>query len=200
MDYSIRPLTPDSANSFADYLSGLDFGHAPHWASCFCRFYYTDCSSEVWQGRTGEENRAEAIETIGAGTMTGYLAFDGDKCIGWCNASDVARFLRLEHDFDHLTKGKKVGCTICYVIHPQYRGQGVARALLHRAVDDFRAEGFDAVLALPVEADAGSGKRYRGTLSMYRELGFQEVARHDALHVMWLELVSHHAGSQRTAD
>lgn len=200
MGYFIRPLTPESADTFADYLSSLDFGHSPHWASCFCRFYHTDCSSEAWQSRAGEENRAEAMEAIATGAMTGYLAFDGDTCIGWCNANDAARFLRLGHDFDHLTAGKKVGCTICYVIHPEYRGRGVARALLRRAVEDFCAGGFDAVLALPVEAGADLEKRYRGTLNMYRELGFQEVERHDTLYVMWLELASHRAGSQRTAD
>lgn len=188
MEYTIKPLTPDLSPVFADYLGGLDFGHSPHWATCFCRFYHTNCSSADWQGRAGEENRTEAIAAIAAGTMEGLLAFDGDKCIGWCNANDVERFLRFEDDFDHLTKGKKVGCVICFVIHPAYRGRGVARSMLKEAVRVFKAKGYAAVLALPVESEAGSEKRYRGTLNMYRELGFQEAERHDNLHVMWLDL------------
>lgn len=188
MNYTVKPLSPQLAGTFTEYLGGLDFGHAPHWADCFCAFYYSDCSQEVWMNRTGEENRAIAVENINNGTMKGYLAFDGDKCIGWCGANDIHRFIRIDGDLSHITGDRKVGCVICFVIHPEYRGQGVARLLLKKAVEGFREQGFDAVISLPFKSTDDARKQYRGTFNMYRELGFTELDGNGNQTVMWLEL------------
>ncbi len=188
MDYSIKPLTPELASTFAEYLERLDFGHAPHWATCYCMFYHLACSHEEWQNRKGPENRAEAIERIGSGTMKGYLAFDGDKCIGWCNANDAVSYVRLEKELEPVIKDKRVGSTICYVIHQEYRGKGIARQLLNTAIEDFKRDGYDAMLALPVDVREEPQKHYRGTVNMYKEQGFREIQRHGDVCVMWLEL------------
>jgi ribosomal protein S18 acetylase RimI-like enzyme len=188
MDCVIKSLTPELAETFVDYFGNLDFQHAKHWSSCFCRFYYTNCAYEEWQEKTGLENRKDAIEQIKQGNMNGYLVFDGDKCIGWCNAADARKFARLEEDIKPVIKDQKVGCVICFVIHPQYRKQGVARLLLKKAIADFREQCYDAVLALPVDVKDNPEKLYRGTLNMYRESGFKEIDKQDNMSVMWLDL------------
>lgn len=188
MNYVIKPLSPELAMVYADYLENLDFGHSPHWSTCYCRFYHTNCSQSRWQARTGEENRREAIEQINMGNMKGYLAFDGDKCIGWCNANNIREYIRLEDEINHIIKDKKVGCTICFVIHPQYRNQGVARLLLKQAIADFRDQGFNGVLALPVDDGGEPEKRYRGTVNMYLEFGFKVIEKDDNVNIMWLDL------------
>lgn len=188
MSYTIRRLSPELAVTFTDYLENLDFHHAPHWASCFCRFYHTDCAMEQWQSRTGAENKAEALDRINSGSMKGYLAFDGDKCIGWCNANDARQYLRLQGDLEHIIKDKKTGLAICFVIHPEYRRQGVARLLLRQALNDFKAEGFEAAIALPVEAKGEPEKLYRGSLNMYREFGFEEIEKDEDVYIMQLRL------------
>jgi ribosomal protein S18 acetylase RimI-like enzyme len=188
MEYEVRPLTPEMSECFADYLENLDFSHAPHWASCYCRYYHLDCTGEEWMKRTGQENRSEAVKEIKAGNMKGYLAFSDDKCIGWCNANDLHNYLRLKNSFDSIVRNQKVGCVICFVIHPQYRRKGVARALLKKAVEGFSAQGYDAVLALPVENKGEPQKLYRGTLKMYRENGFEEIEKRGDLSIMLLKL------------
>lgn len=188
MPLEILPLSPALADVFCDYLTRLDFSATPHWSSCFCRFYHTTCTQQEWMNRTAEENRAEAKAEIAAGNMRGYLAFDAGLCVGWCNANDVAQYPRLAEYTDEMCRGKRVACTICYVIHPGYRGKGVARDMLARAISDYRAEGYDAMLALPVEAPGAEQRRYRGTLHMYQEAGYQELQAIDQLHVMWLDL------------
>lgn len=187
MEYTIKPLDSELALTFIEYLGSLDFSHASHWATCFCRFYQTNCSMEEWQNRTGLENSKEAIEQIKSGNMRGYLAFHGDKCIGWCNANNINQYIRIEKDVRHIVNGQKVGCIICFVIHQDYRKQGVARLLLNQAVEAFRMQGFDAVLALPVDIKGEPEKLYRGTINMYQELGFKEVERHDNLSIMLLK-------------
>ena len=188
MEYDIQPLSPALADTFSNYLSNLDFSGTPHWASCFCRFYQTTCSLEEWKVRPLEQNRAEALAEISAGNMRGYLAFSGEACVGWCNANNITLLPRIYSDFEALCRGKRVGCTICYVIHPAHRGQGLARQLLARAIADFRANGYEALLALPIEAPGAEQRRYRGTLHMYQQAGFRELETVDAMHVMWLDL------------
>lgn len=186
MKYSVKPLSSELSTTFTEYLGNMDFGHAPHWATCYCRFYHTNCSSEEWQRRTGMENSREAIEEIEAGNMKGYLAFDGEKCIGWCNANDAGKYIRLENYINNIVKNQRVGCVICFVIHPEYRKQGVARLLLKQAVEDFKTQGFDGVLAIPVEMSDDPQKLYRGTMNMYRELGFEIIEQKDNASIMLL--------------
>ncbi len=188
MTFIVKPLTPELAIVFTEYLEKLDFSHANHWSTCFCRFYHCNCSSENWMKRSGKENRLEAIEEIKAGNMKGYLAFDGHKCIGWCNANNVQEYSRLEDDLKPYIKEGKVGCIICFVIDPEYREQGVARLLLKEAVEGFKSQGFNGVIALPVDIKNILEKRYRGTLNMYKELGFKELDKDDDVSVMWLTI------------
>lgn len=187
MSYKIVELNPELAECFVDYLENVDFSHAHHWSTCYCRYYHLDCSSELWQKRTGAENRLEAIEQIKLGKMKGYLAFDGEKCIGWCNANNIKEFLRFKNELDSITQGKKVGCVICFVVHKDYRGKGVARELLKQSIIDFKSNGYDAVIALPVENITEPQKSYRGTLNMYLENGFKEIEKQDSTRIMMLE-------------
>ncbi len=187
MNYEIIELTPDLADCFTNYLENLDFSHAQHWSTCYCRYYHTNCSYDIWQNRTSTENKQEALEQIKSGNMKGYLAFDGDKCIGWCNANNLKEYKRFGNELDSIIKGKKTGCVICFVIHPDYRGQGVARQLLKQAIKDFRSQGYDAVIALPIENINEPQKLYRGTLNMYKENGFKEIDKQDNMSIMMLE-------------
>lgn len=187
MSYRIEPLEHHSATIFTDYLGNLDFGHAPEWSTCYCRFYHTDCDMNTWMSRSGETNKIEAINAIGQGEMKGFLAFDEDKCIGWLNANDARSMIRLKNEMAPMIKDKKVGCTICYVIHPEYRSKGVARLLLKAAIEHFKAVGYDSILALPVTGGEAQ-RHYRGSLNMYLENDFKEVDAIDDLHIMWLDL------------
>jgi len=188
MSLTIQPLSPALSETFCDYVTHVDFSATPHWASCFCRSYHTNCTQQEWMARTLEENRAEAIREIEAGNMRGYLAFEGDTCVGWCNANDILSFPRLTEDTERFCRGKRVGCTICFLIHPDYREKGVARQMLARAVSNYRSMGYDAMIALPVEAPGAEQRRYRGTLHMYQEAGYREIESIDSLHIMWLDL------------
>lgn len=176
MSFRIVPLKPDMADIFADYLSNLDFTHAPYFASCFCRFYHIDCSDTEWMERKGEQNRAESKEAIKDGSMKGYLAFDGSKCIGWVNANAVDSYLRLKDDLSSYAEEKKAGLAICFVIHPEYRNQGLATSLLENAIKGFKEEGYEIIFGLSTKhADIPLVNQYSGTYSMFSKLGFEEV-------------------------
>ena len=188
MEYTVKPLTKELGQAFANYLSGLDFSYAPHWAGCFCRYYYLDGSMDEWRNRSAEQNREEAILEIENGNMNGYLAYEGERCIGWCCASSLDSLKRLKQELGSCLKEGNAGGVACFVIHPEYRGRGVARLLLKTAVEGFRAQGCSAVYAAPFALPSEPIKQYRGTHTMYEELGFEEIKRRDSISVMRLDL------------
>jgi len=188
MSIDIRPLTPDLAETFVRLFDDLSFEHAREWKGCYCRFYQTDCDFDSWIGRTGEDNRRDALEAIRAGHMHGYVAIEEGVCVGWVNAADALDYVRLRNDLAPHVGTRKVGLTICFVIEPGHRNNGLARMLLKAAVDGFRRDGYEAAIGLPIDRPMADERRYRGTLNMYREAGYLECGRHAAIVVMELDL------------
>lgn len=192
MNLNVKALQPEQGQAFIDFFSNLSFEHVPHWSTCYCRFYHTDCSAEQWQNRSGAVNSKEAVEKIKNGEMKGYLAYDGDKIIGWLNANDARSYLRLKEEMKPVIQDKKAGCSICYVIDQDYRRQGVATALLEYAIKDFKKQGYDGMLAIPLENPKDEKNNpaalYRGAVSMYEKQGFKELFRDGSLRVLWLDL------------
>jgi ribosomal protein S18 acetylase RimI-like enzyme len=68
---------------------------------------------------------------------------------------------------------------VCFVVPAQYRGQGVARALLKGAVAYFRQQEATLVEAYPEDKRTHSKDEYMwfGAKSMYDHAGLKEVAR-----------------------
>lgn len=188
MSLVIRPLDPSLAETFVSFFDSLPFEHAEEWKGCFCRYYQTPIAPEAWRLRPSALNREDALSAIRNGAMHGFLAFEGEECIGWVNAGEAESYCRLAKDLEPFTGHGKTGLLICFVIAPRWRNHGVARALLREALADFRARGFSRVLALPLEAPMPENRRYRGTLNMYRETGFKERARLGITVVMELQL------------
>jgi len=188
MNIKVKKLEKGMGNEFAEYFANLSFSHEPGWSGCYCRFYHMDNEIEEWSKRTGEENRLDAIKEIDNGHMTGFLAYTDGKCIGWLNANDWASYKRLQPYVKDTIGDQKTGVVICYVVHPEYRGMGVAKALLNAAVEDFRKNGYDAVMALPLNANEFSQRLYRGTESMYEKAGFNKVGEFEYGQVFVREL------------
>jgi len=187
----IEKVKEGTGQTFANYFKDLDFSHEQHWAGCYCQFYFSDMDLKDWQSRSGEDNRNEAIKKIDSGSMNGFLAFEGEKCIGWLNANNWECLKRIREYVEPIIGDKKVGITICYVIHPNYRSKGVATTLLNAAIDDFRKEGYEAMLAIPVHSDKFSPTLYRGTISMYEKAGFRQINEFSDFgdnRVYWLDL------------
>jgi ribosomal protein S18 acetylase RimI-like enzyme len=69
---------------------------------------------------------------------------------------------------------------ICFVVRPEYRGQGVAHALLRGAIAYASKHGAKLLEAYPIDKPAPSSNdsMWFGAKSMYDSAGFKEVARH----------------------
>ena len=74
---------------------------------------------------------------------------------------------------------RPVWSIVCFVVPSQYRGQGVARALLDGAIGYAKKRGVALLEAYPVDKPGRSNddSMWFGAKSMYDAAGFEEVAR-----------------------
>lgn len=188
MTIEIKPLSPDLAETFTSYVSNMDFQHAPHWQFCNCQYYHVKCSSEEWRARSAEQNQQLAVQNIRNGVMHGFMAFEGDKPVGWINANDWQNYALLEGDPELLSFEGKTGAIVCFLIHPDYRNQGLSTKLLETAVEDFRKQDFDRVVGRPFLWSAHPERQYHGVPGIYEALGFIRVSERNGKFTYVLEL------------
>jgi len=187
---AVRPLDPSRAADFLaffDHEHGPAFADNPEWSTCYCQFYHTPKAVD-WKARGGDENRAAMAGRIAAGEMEGFLAYAGDadsterEVVGWLNAQPRNK---LPHCFARMRLAPteidvpdfKAAQIVCFVIHPQWRRRGVARALLAAACDSLARRGIEQVEAYPFKSgdSEDAGDHYHGTLSMFLAAGFAIV-------------------------
>ena len=182
MNLTIRPLDPQHPEQLPNFFDSLDYSHAPHWSGCYCRYYH----NEDGVHKDSNINRKEAIESISKCEMKGFLAFDQDKAVGWLNSQDIKQYKRLESVFNDY-RVDEYALTICFVIHPDVRNQGVATQMLAYAIEYYKSLGYKGMLALPPKEVVEMQKTYRGPLSMYLKLGYKVVYEKDDYCLVRLE-------------
>lgn len=117
--------------------------------------------------------------------MDGFLAVDGADVVGWLNAQPRDA---LPHCFDRMgvdptplpCQAFEAAVIVCFLIGPQSRRQGIARALLAAALASFAVRGIRLVDAFPFKSGASerAADHYHGSLSLFLDQGFK-VLRED---------------------
>ena len=181
LNITIKPLTPELAADYFDFFENRAFtDDSPY--RCYCQPY--QMSKE--QAKTaleyanangldsGQSSRRCAEQQIESGALQGYLAFVDGVSIGWCNANNRANF-PIEPCTDtnfYASAEKREKAVTCFEIAPNYRGKGVATALLTRVCEDAKADGYNAVVGFPVIRDERYEWDCTGPIRLYEKLGF----------------------------
>jgi ribosomal protein S18 acetylase RimI-like enzyme len=196
---TVRPLIPSLAGDFLgffDHVRGPAFADNPDWATCYCQFYHTPKALD-WAARGGDDNRVAMAGRIATAEMEGFLAYAGatgdagGAVVGWLNAQQRNK---LPHCFDRMRLAPtplglpdfKVALIVCFVIHPQWRRRGVARALLDAACESLARRGIESVAAYPFKAgdSEAAADHYHGPLPLFIEAGFGIVREEPAMTVV----------------
>ena len=192
MNLSIKPLTPDLADDYFDFFENRAFtDDSPY--RCYCQVF--QMSKEEYQAAYGDPemqknpgpaSRRVAEQQIANGVLRGDLAYADGKSIGWCNANDRANYpAEPYHDLPfHAPAGNREKAVICFEIAPEYRGKGVATALLHQVIADAEAEDYTAVVGFPVVRDERYEWDNQGPVRLYEKAGFSKVSEKDGRVVM----------------
>jgi GNAT superfamily N-acetyltransferase len=126
--------------------------------TCFCRYWHFEGTKNDWLARcafTPEANRDEHTSEVRSESPAarGLLAMDGDRAIGWMKLAPRAKLPKLRKlpVYRALDLGSDDGVYSigCFLIDPERRGQGVARALVEAADTHVRAWGGRAIEAYP---------------------------------------------------
>lgn len=193
-DFRIERLTParrDDYLRFFDHERGPAFADNPDWAKCYCHFYEVPVAI-AWSSLDGAANRLAMDARIACGEMEGYLAYRSDDVVGWMNAQP-------RHKLQHACARLKISAPalpvppheaaaiVCFVVAPQWRRRGVARALLEFALADFTARGIRIVDAFPWNTgpdDTSPTDHYHGSPALFAAAGFTPLAAHEDVTVV----------------
>ena len=99
MNIEIRPLTKDLKDDYLFFFDHIIFQENPDRSKCYCYDYHFLGDVETC---TREASRSAVINLINEHKLRGYLAFDNDKPVGWCNANNRLNYQRLLRDYDYV--------------------------------------------------------------------------------------------------
>jgi GNAT superfamily N-acetyltransferase len=175
---SVRPLTPER---WADLETLFDAGGCAIARMCWCMHYRRSGAHLPPAGWTrARHNKAQLRALVNSGRPPGLIGYRGKVPVGWVSLGPREEYARLARSpVMKPVDEQPVWSVICFVVPAQYRGQGVARALLAGAIAYARRHGAQLVEAYPVDRPGRTADEnlWFGTKSMYDEAGFTEVAR-----------------------
>ena len=173
----------------------LGASHLEAWAAlfeatssgCFCRYWHCTGTKNDWLERCAiapEQNRAEHEAALKAGdpSARGLIAIEGDRVIGWMKLAPRAVLPKLRNlsVYRSLDLGDDAGAYAvgCFVVHPEFRGRGVARALIAAAGEHVRSWGGTAIEAYPRHAiePMHPEEVWMGPEAIFVEAGFRAIA------------------------
>jgi GNAT superfamily N-acetyltransferase len=173
----VEPLSVERMNNYLRFFDTKAFIDNPRWAGCYCYFPLHDPRQTNWQQRTGSENRAAVCGCIEAGRAQGFLAYRGADVVGWCSAGPRSLYPMLEDEPG--PEPQSMGIVFCFVVAPEFRGEGIAATLLAAACEGLRAQGLTVVQGRPAREASGPAANHLGPLSMYLSAGFR-IVREDS--------------------
>ena len=186
----IKPLTIESAADYLDFFDNRAFTDGNPNGPCYCTSPNQDedsirqMVSEFQTFGVKETIRKYAVEMLNDNRIHGYLAYDGNLSVGWCNAADIDSYAGFVPDFARKNTCGKTVSIVCFEIAPEYRGMGIASALIDRVCSDAKAKGYAAVEGYAKITDKRDDFDYQGPVRLYQKAGFAEVARDNGQIVM----------------
>lgn len=179
MKLTVRPLTPERWPDLEALFLAKGCSVA---RGCWCMYYRRSGAREPLPAGTTapQANRADLKKLTRGDTPPGLIGYRGKVPVGWVSLGPREDYAKLKRSpVMKPVDDKPVWSVICFVVPSEYRGQGVARALLHGAIAYAKKQGATLLEAYPVDKPGRShdDAMWFGAKSMYDDAGFKEVAR-----------------------
>lgn len=182
MQLTVHPLTPDR---WADLETIFNAGGCSVARSCWCMFYrQRGAQPALPHGTTrGTFNKSRFKAVVEAGPPPGLIGYGGKggkTPMGWVSLGPRTDYAKLARSpVMKPVDDQPVWSIICFVVPAEYRGQGVAQALLDGAVKYARQQGATLVEAYPVDKPGRAHDEFMwfGAKGMFDKAEFEEVAR-----------------------
>ena len=189
-DIVIKKLTYELKDDYLDFFDHRAFSDGNPNGPCYCTSPNQDeeiikqMVSEFQENGVKETIRKYAVEMLDKGEIHGYLAFDDDLSIGWCNAADIDSYKGFVPDFARENKCGKTVAIVCFEIAPGYRGKGIASAFIERICADAKADGYAAVEGYAKIIEHRDEYDFTGPAHLYEKAGFSKIIEQNGIAVM----------------
>jgi ribosomal protein S18 acetylase RimI-like enzyme len=162
------------------------FGVRGEPSRCWCRFFAL--TGQEWTASAPVQRKSQLRRKFDGGAPApGVLAFRAGTAVGWCAVEPRECYPRILRSKVLAASpatagppGEKPWSVSCFVVAPDQRRQGVARALLGAAVEHAFSHGATVVEGYPVDPalrpKAGPADLYHGTLGLFLAAGFRVVS------------------------
>lgn len=186
MTFEVRPLTKALKDEYLFFFDNMVFKENPEWSICYC--YDNHFTGDI-ATCTRESNRSAVIDLINENKLTGYLVFENDQPVGWCNANNRLNYQKLLRDYDLIDHPDDKVCSIvCFLIHPDYRRQGISQTVLEKIIQDYSDTDYDYIEAYPKKGDVSYDSNFKGPLQLYKSADFKIHKEHDNYYILRKEL------------
>ncbi|WP_433862270.1 N-acetyltransferase family protein [Streptomyces sp. L7] len=160
------------------------FGTKGDPAGCWCQWFKLTRSD--WDAATREDTQALLHAQVEVGSPGVIARIDGEP-VGWAAVEPFSAYPALGRS--PITRRQEgdpedAWAVTRFVVRHEYRKRGVARALLAGALQHARERGATIVEGYPVDPGVRpsltAAERYHGTVSLFRDAGFDVVRRPSA--------------------
>lgn len=156
---------------------------------CRCVAWWVPTWQE-WGYRTAEKNLAFREQLLSLGHYDGYLAYDADTPVGWCQVGRRDRLMKVRSQFA-LAPSPETWAITCFFIAPSHRRRGVARTMLREILIDLRNRGIRRIEAFPKRGEELSPREmWMGPESLFLEAGFRPELENALRPILVLDLKS----------
>lgn len=176
--YSVFSSRQISAEIWPDFEQMFARHNGCH-GGCWCVYHIL--SSGEFNRTDGAAHKARHRESIISNETSGVVCYLDDIPVGWCQFGPAGSFnqinrgkaYRLFQESDHATPVWRITCVF---VDKDWRGNGLARMVLHEAVLTIKAMGGGLTEAFPMEIPGAKRPQYTGSVDMYAQEGFEIVA------------------------
>ena len=187
---TIKRLTSELNKDYLDFFDNRAFTDGNPNGPCYCTSPNQDEATikkmvaEFQVSGVKETLRKYAVDMLDKNVIQGYLAYDGELAIGWCNAADIDSYAGFVPDFARNNVCGKTIAIVCFEIAPEYRGMVIASAFIEQVCSDARSNGYAAVEGYAILSNNRNDYDYQGPMRLYQKAGFVEVMREDGQVIM----------------
>jgi len=177
MEIMVRPLTPERWPDLEAIFNARGCSVA---RGCWCMYYRSGRKPPPAGMTRKERNHRDLKRLARADPPAGLIGYRGKVPVGWISLGPREDFKTLERSIVMKpVDAERVWSIVCFVVPSEFRGQGVAKALLGAAIAYARKRRVKLLEAYPVDKPGRRADQelWFGTKSMYDAAGFEEVAR-----------------------
>jgi GNAT superfamily N-acetyltransferase len=155
-------------------------------SGCFCRYWHFEDDKNAWLARLAfepEKNQRELVARAAVEPLAGVIArASGGPIIGWMKLEPARHLTKIyaQRVYRALpglgSERDGVFAVGCFLVDPNWRRRGVARALLRTGVTLARERGARSLEAFPRHAEGiGDEERWTGAYGLFTSEGFDIV-------------------------